>query len=95
MRRLCWTSQAEEDLAEIWLYVAEKNSSAADDLVDRIERACRRLTRHPKLGPARPDLAPDLRYTVESRYLILYRELSNAVEIVRVLHGARHLRLFF
>lgn len=43
------------------------------------------------LGPARPDLAPDLRYFVVRKYLILYRQIADGVEIVRVVHGARHL----
>ena len=43
------------------------------------------------MGPARPDLRADLRYFVAGHYLILYRAQANGVEIVRVLHGARHL----
>jgi toxin ParE1/3/4 len=32
------TAQAEEDLIEIWLYIAQDNPVAADDLLDDIER---------------------------------------------------------
>ena len=53
------------------------------------------LADHPLLGPARPDIAPDLRYLISGNYLILYRALGDSVEIVRVLHGARNLSALF
>ena len=53
------------------------------------------LAENPKLGAARPDIAPEVRYLTVGNYLILYRELSNSVEIVRVLHGARNLEAIF
>jgi toxin ParE1/3/4 len=85
------TLRAEEDLIEIWLSIATDNPAAADRLLDTIERTCRRLARSPHLGPARPDLAAGLRYLPVGRYLILYREVDNGVEIVRIIHGARYL----
>jgi toxin ParE1/3/4 len=89
--RLTRTAQAEIDLIEIWTYVARDNPDAADRLLDRIEDACVRLAETPHLGPARPDLAADLRYFVVGEYLILYRERGRNVEIVRIVHGARRL----
>jgi toxin ParE1/3/4 len=35
------------------------------------------------------DLSPDLRSFVVGRYLIFDRPLSDGIEVVRVLHGAR------
>ncbi len=91
MPRHIRTARAEEDLVEIWLYIAQDNLQAADRLLDTIERACARLAKNPGLGPARPDLAPGLRYFTVRNYLIFYRELIDGVEIVRVVHGARYL----
>ena len=85
------TARAEEDLIEIWLYIAGDNPGAADKLLDRIEATFGLLAENPALGPARPDLAPMLRYFVVRNYLILYRQIDDGVEIVRVVHGARHL----
>jgi toxin ParE1/3/4 len=33
----------------------------------------------------------DLRYSIVGRYLILYREIITGIEVVRVVHGVRHL----
>jgi toxin ParE1/3/4 len=89
--RLIRTARAEEDLIEIWLYIAVDNPLAADKFVDQIDAKCQMLADSPGIGPARPDIAPDLRYFPIGRYLILYREISGGIEVVRVVHGARHL----
>jgi toxin ParE1/3/4 len=83
------TAQAEEDLIDIWLYIANDDVRAADRLLDEIEGNFSLLAEQPRLGPARPDIAPALRYLPVRRYLILYREIADGVEIVRVVHGAR------
>ena len=46
----------------------------------------------PRLGQARPDLAPDLRHWVVGAYIMLYRIDPDAVTIVRIVHDARDLR---
>ncbi len=91
MPRFVRTARAEEDLIEIWLSIAPDSEEAANALLDRFDEICECLATFPKLGPARPDLAPALRYMVVGRYLILYRIIQDGVEIVRVAHGARHL----
>jgi toxin ParE1/3/4 len=83
------TAQAEEDLIEIWLYIAQENPDAADRMLDQFENKFSLLAQQPQLEPARPDIAPDLRYFPVGSYLVLYRETPGVVEIVRVVHGAR------
>jgi toxin ParE1/3/4 len=48
------TAQAEEDLIDLWLYIAQDNPGAADRLLDEIEDKLSLLADHPQLGPARP-----------------------------------------
>jgi plasmid stabilization system protein ParE len=56
--KLHYTRRAREDLFDIWLYIAPRNSDAlADAIYDRIEESCARLAQHPQLGRARPDIA--------------------------------------
>lgn len=89
------TKRAEEDLIGIWTFIAEDDAAAADRLLDRIDAVCGLLAENPLLGPARPDLRPDLRYFTVARYLILYRKMAGGVEIVRIIHGARDLPALF
>ncbi len=49
------------------------------------------LEQFPEIGRARPDIADTAWVLVERPYLILYRILPTAVQIVRVLHGARRI----
>jgi toxin ParE1/3/4 len=89
------TAQAEEDLIEIWTYIAQDNINAADSVLDDIEARFLALAAHPLMGPLRPDIAPELRYFVSGKYLILYRTVPDGIQIVRVVHGARDLSNLF
>jgi toxin ParE1/3/4 len=95
MPRFTRTRQAEEDLIDIWTLIAEDDPAAADRLLDRIDEVCGHLAENPQLGPARPDLRPELRYMIVARYLVLYRIAPESVEIVSVVHGARDLASLF
>ena len=92
MSRVRFTARAREDLLEIWLAVATRNSEAvADRVYDRIENLCHLLEDHPQLGRARPEIHPEARPIVVERWLALYRIAEGDPEIVRVLDGARDL----
>jgi toxin ParE1/3/4 len=58
-------------------------------LIDAIEAAFQRLRHFPLVGPARDHAAPSLRVVFQGAYAIYYAPLTDAVLIVRVLHGAR------
>ncbi|OAV54481.1 MULTISPECIES: type II toxin-antitoxin system RelE/ParE family toxin [Rhizobium] len=83
------TNRADEDLIEIWSYIAVGNISAADRVLDAIEARWDNLARHPYSGVARDDIAPGIRHLISGEYLTLYRLSGSAIEIVRVLHGRR------
>ena len=83
------TAQAEEDLIDIWLYIANDNLAAADNLLDTFEEKGRLLAENPKLGQARPDIAENFHHLPVGRYLILYREIPGGIELVRVVQGMR------
>ncbi len=77
---------ATEDLLDIWLYVATHNSEAS---YDSIERTCRLLNDHPRLGRARPEIQPEARSIVIERWLALYRITEDGAQVVRIIDGAR------
>ena len=89
------TTQAEADLIDIWMYVAQDNPVAADTLLDEIEGKCSLLAHNPYLGPARPDIAEDCRYSPVGNYLVLYRVIPQGIEVVRVVQGSRRLQNLF
>ena len=77
--------------AEIYDYVPADSPPHAARLVALIREKCGTLREHPRLGRARPALRVDLRSLVAGRYVILYRVLPDAVEVVNVVHGSRDL----
>jgi toxin ParE1/3/4 len=83
------TARAEEDLIDIWVYIAHDDIRAADRVLEEIEHRFFLLADQPRLGRERPDIAQELRYLPVRRYLILYREIPGGIEVVRVVHGAR------
>jgi len=89
--RLRRTAQAEADLIDIWLYIARDNAAAADRLLDLLDEKSRALARDPQIGMAREDIAAGVRHFPVGRYLILYRDVGDGVEVVRYVHGMRRL----
>ena len=85
------TAQAEEDLIDIWLYIAQDNPTSADKLLDNFEEKGRLLANNPQLVQERPDIAEDFRHLPVGRYLMLYREITGGIELVRVVQGMRSL----
>ena len=80
---------AEQDLEEIWSYVAEDASPAsADRLIDAILDRVELLAEQPRMGRLLPEFGAGVRsFTVEN-HVIYYRH-DEAVIIARVLHGRR------
>jgi toxin ParE1/3/4 len=81
---------AEQDLEEIWSYVAEDASvTTADRLLDAIFERFDLLADQPRMGRARPEFGDGVRsFTVENQ-VVYYRHDGQAVLIARVLHGRR------
>ena len=82
---------AEEDLLEIWTFIAADNIAAADSLIQAIADKCELLLDYPELGRRRPDIGENVRMLLVEKYLVLYAIAADRIEIVRVVHGARDL----
>jgi toxin ParE1/3/4 len=83
--------QAVRDVDDIWRHIAQDNPAAATRMVERLARGVARLADFPLSGPARPEIGERARSVPIGAYLVLYRIAPDAVEIVRVIHGARDL----
>lgn len=94
-RRLLITPVAEQDLAEIWAYIAEDSPEAATGFVRKLESKFGPLLRHPGMGASRDQLQSGLRAWPFKTYCIYYMFDDETVTIVRVVHGARDVRALF
>jgi toxin ParE1/3/4 len=95
MPRIHKSPEAENDLDEIWWYIAQDKPDSADKLLDDIEEASRKLVRFPNMGRSRDELHPGLKSFPVGMYLIFYMPISGGINIVRVLHGMRDIDSFF
>ena len=86
---------ADDDLDDIWYYVATKSASIeiADRVITSITDRFLLLANHPNVGrPRDEDLRPGLRSFPVGQYVIIYRIEDEDVRILRVLHGRRDLQ---
>src|SRR3974390_1044629 len=81
---------AEQDLDEIWSYVAEDASqTTADRLIDDIVHRFELLAEQPGIGRIRPEFSIGVRSFAVENYVIYYRQEGDDVLIARILHGRR------
>jgi toxin ParE1/3/4 len=89
-KRLIWSPRAEQDLQEIWRYLAaEASLPTADKLIRQVIHAAERIGDRPLSGRARDDLTPGLRAVLSHPYVVFYRVVEDDVQVVRVLHERR------
>ncbi len=95
MNKYVLNVDAEQDLNEIWEYIAEDSIDAADRWIDKLFDAFGSLAQTPGMGHKREDLTafPVLLWTVGA-YLILYRVQAEWIEIIAVTQGARDIPSF-
>jgi toxin ParE1/3/4 len=80
--RLRRTREAEQDLLDIWNYIAPHSRTAADNLLRLLDAKSALLADNPFLGMARPDIGKAIRHFPVEDYLILYRARDDGAEIV-------------
>ena len=95
MPHLRISPRARADLIEIWSYIADDSVANADAFIDRLYETLQVLGRQPGSGRRREELAPGMQSFPFGRYIIFYRALTEAIQIVRVLHGARDIESIF
>jgi plasmid stabilization system protein ParE len=95
MSRYVLGRDAEEDLHEIWRYVADDSVEAADRLISTLFQTFGALAQKPGMGHKREDLTefPVLFWPV-GNYLVIYRAKKSDIQIVAVVHGKRDVPSF-
>ena len=89
------TTQATEDLDDIWWFIAAGSREAADRVEMEIIATCRRLAGYPLIGHHRRDIAPlSVRFWTLPKYpsyVIVYRPETKPLQVVAILHGKQDL----
>ncbi len=87
---------AERDLIEIGLYIAQDSPANAYRFIDALEQECQKLADSPfVLGRRCEGLNPELRRYNFKKYAIIYRPVSDGIELVGVFQGSRELEAMF
>ena len=87
------TPAAENDLADIWLFIAKDNPQAADKVFEAAQTTFDSLLEQPKMGKIFESKRKKLKGICffplgeYPKYIVYYRETSNGIEVVRVLHS--------
>jgi toxin ParE1/3/4 len=81
------SERANEDLLSIYSYLWQRNPTAADAILQRIDEKFQQLSELPFIGRERSSLAPGLRSVVAGMHLIFYVVDPDSVTIVRVIDG--------
>lgn len=93
MSQYVLTPEAVGDLDAIEEYLSGQSSGAPGRVLTELREAMRRLADMPGIGHLREDLADEpLRFWTVYSYLIVYRPETKPLQIIRVLHGARHVK---
>ena len=89
--------KAAQDAEEIAEFIAKHSLPSALRFVERLEETLLELPRLPEMGGFFPSTDSRLvgirirRIAGFSKYLIFYRTHPGAIEVIRILHGARNL----
>ncbi len=90
MRRVDYGPLAKIDLLDIYEYIANDNPPAARKMVKAINNTCATtIADNPFIGRSRDIPPPGLRSFPVRPYVIFYHPTVDAIEVIRVLHGAR------
>jgi len=92
--RLEWTEPALADLEALRDYIAQDSPVNAVRFIERLFKTADKLVDHPRLGrevAEADDTSEEIREQIFSGYRILYRVLSDRVQVIAVVDSARDL----
>lgn len=89
MTKIIWAPEALDDLTSILDYIAEHDPQAAQWVIRRIFTAVETLEGNPEVG--RPGRVLGTRELVitSTPYVVPYRVSNDALQVLRIYHGAR------
>lgn len=94
MRRILKRPQAERDIEEAFVYLAERDEDARLDFLFAVEETLELIAANPLIGAERQFDAPELsgirmwRVKSYEKYLIFYFVRENTIELIRLIHSS-------
>ena len=88
LMRIEWRPLAERDLVEIVTYIAKDNPLAANTVFEEIKNQISMLAKYPYLGRVGRVKKTRELVILRTPYLAPYQILNEAVNILRIVHGA-------
>lgn len=92
MATLIVAPSAQQDLSDIYDYIARDKPIAAGNWAAKIEEKCMLIAETPEFGERRPEYGAEIRSSVIGRYVIFFRPIENGIEVARVIAGDRDIR---
>lgn len=89
MAKFTIAPSAENDLEDIWQYIAERDEEAAGKFIRDLAKKFQLLANNKEIGKRQGDFIVEMRMFPFKKYHIYYFPSESGVEIYRVLHGAR------
>ncbi|MEA5574097.1 type II toxin-antitoxin system RelE/ParE family toxin [Calothrix sp. UHCC 0171] len=89
MNRYKISQLAEQDLEDIWVYLAENNQIAADKQIGNILNRLPMLAQFPDMGQIRDDLGKQIRSFPVKPYIVFYTKVDDGIEVIRILHQSK------
>jgi len=92
-----WTPLAEAELEDIVYYIAveDKRPVRAERIACEIRDRADQTASTRAIWQRHPDLPPDWFYSMHKRWLIVFQEHANGIEVLRVIDGSRDFTRLF
>jgi toxin ParE1/3/4 len=92
---LRYASAVRWELLEIGNFIAADNPARATTFVAELIAKVAQIARTPAIYRKRDDIAAGVRMASHGKYVILFRQTTDAVEVLHIVHGARDLKTLF
>ena len=91
MRAVIWTAEARKQYLSAFLYLADRNASAADKLQERIDGTVENLAKRPM---GRPGYATDTfeKIVPKTPYVVVYELAGDVLYVLRLFHMLQNWR---
>jgi plasmid stabilization system protein ParE len=76
-------------MRDIWRNIAVHDERAADKLLRILFDKFELVSNHPEMGPARPEIAENVRFIIEGNYIAIYEPAPYGIEVVAIVHARR------